>query len=151
MANIAIVGSGVVGSATGRGFARYGHAVSFVDIDSKRIDALRREGFAASDELRLIGKPSFVFLSLPTPNNGRRWDLGPFIGGVRAVAEAIRDSDGIHTVVVRSTVPPGTTDGVLTRILEETTGAGRASGTPSRRIPSSCGRAVRSRTSSTRG
>ncbi|HEX6332496.1 MAG TPA: 2-dehydropantoate 2-reductase N-terminal domain-containing protein [Actinomycetota bacterium] len=122
MANITIVGSGVVGSATGRGFARHGHAVSFVDIDSRRIDELRREGFAASDELRLVGESSFVFLSLPTPNDGPRWDLGPFVGGTRAVAEAVRDSDAIHTVVVRSTVPPGTTDGVVTRILEETTG-----------------------------
>ena len=36
--NIVIVGTGYVGLVTGVGFAEQGHRVSFVDLDSKKID-----------------------------------------------------------------------------------------------------------------
>src|SRR3954447_16136338 len=45
MANVVIVGSGVVGSATGKGFARAGHNVTFVDISLDRVAALLAEGY----------------------------------------------------------------------------------------------------------
>ena len=38
--NIVIVGTGYVGLVTGVGFAEQGHRVSFVDLDSKKIDKL---------------------------------------------------------------------------------------------------------------
>jgi UDPglucose 6-dehydrogenase len=95
--------------------------VTFVDVDTRRVRALRDEGYAAVDDVVLPGDESFVFLTLPTPNDGRRWDLGPFVRGTRRVAEAVRDSQGFHTVVVRSTVPPGTADEVVGPILEEVT------------------------------
>jgi UDPglucose 6-dehydrogenase len=121
MAHITIVGSGVVGTATGTGFAREGHAVTFVDLEPRRVDALREQGLAATDELRFRTE-SFIFLTLPTPNEGRRWNLEPFVRGTRAVGEAIEDSSDVHTVVVRSTVPPGTTDRLVGPILERITG-----------------------------
>ena len=37
MANIVIVGAGVVGQATGKGFAKKGHHLTFVDVDANRI------------------------------------------------------------------------------------------------------------------
>jgi len=37
MARILIIGSGVVGQATGRGFARKGHQISYVDINPQTI------------------------------------------------------------------------------------------------------------------
>ena len=124
MTSITIMGAGVVGTATGMGFARHGHAVSFVDIDASRIDALRRAGCAASDHVVLGDTPSIIFLTLPTPNDGRRWNLDYIKAGTRAVGTALRDSKALHTVVVRSTVPPGTCDEIVRPILEET--AGRA-------------------------
>jgi UDPglucose 6-dehydrogenase len=122
MAKIAIVGSGVVGTATGKGFARMGHGVSFVDIDQNRVQMLRAEGFDAGAELALSEEPTFVFLTLPTPNDGYRWDLGPMASGARSVGRALRDSAGFHTVVVRSTVPPGTCERLVQPLLEEVTG-----------------------------
>ena len=124
MTSITIMGSGVVGTATGMGFARHGHAVSFVDIDASRIDALRRAGCAASDQVVLGDTPSIIFLTLPTPNDGRHWNLDYIKAGTRAVGTALRASKALHTVVVRSTVPPGTCDEVVRPILEEA--AGRA-------------------------
>jgi UDPglucose 6-dehydrogenase len=119
MSKIIIVGSGVVGSATGKGLAKAGHEVTFVDVDPARLEALREEGHEATDGLELTDEPSFIFLTLPTPNDGYRWDLGPFAAGTRTVGEALRDSDGHHTVVIRSTVPPGTTEGLVQPLLEQ--------------------------------
>ena len=38
--NIVIVGTGYVGLVTGVGFAEQGHNVSFIDLDSKKINRL---------------------------------------------------------------------------------------------------------------
>ena len=38
--NIVIVGTGYVGLVTGVGFAEQGHSVSFIDLDSKKINRL---------------------------------------------------------------------------------------------------------------
>ena len=38
--NIVIVGTGYVGLVTGVGFAEQGHKVSFIDLDSSKIDKL---------------------------------------------------------------------------------------------------------------
>src|SRR5215211_7024913 len=88
MAEIVIIGSGVVGSSTGKGFATAGHAVRFVDIDAARVEALRGEGYAATTTVDLPDRPSFVFLTLPTPNQGHRYDLSAFVDGTRAVGRA---------------------------------------------------------------
>ena len=48
MANIVIVGSGVVGFATGQGFLRLSHDVTFVDINPERVQSLTDAGFCAS-------------------------------------------------------------------------------------------------------
>jgi UDPglucose 6-dehydrogenase len=118
MAQIVIVGSGVVGAATGRGFSEIGHDVTFVDILPERVESLRSEGFRASTVLQLSDVPSFIFLTLPTPHEGRRYDLSLFTRGVEDVGQAIKASPSVHTVVVRSTVPPGTTEGLVRRTLE---------------------------------
>jgi UDPglucose 6-dehydrogenase len=123
MERIFIVGAGVVGKATGQGFARYGHSVTLVDIDATRVDILRAEGLDARIGLDLRGEPdAFIFLTLPTPNVGRRYDLTMFEQGVRDVGRALADAAATHTVVVRSTVPPGTTEDLVRPILERTSG-----------------------------
>jgi UDPglucose 6-dehydrogenase len=122
MGRVVIVGSGVVGTATGKGFADFSHGVQFVDIDRGRVDHLRREGFAASSAIDLSGSPGFVFLTLPTPGDVSGYDLSAFEAGVRSVGEALRGASAFHTVVVRSTVPPGTCDNLVRPILEQASG-----------------------------
>jgi UDPglucose 6-dehydrogenase len=122
MARIYIVGSGVVGTATGRGFKEAGHDVTFVDILESRLKELREQGYDARNELVLDHKPSFIFLTLPTPNVGRRYDLSVFTRGVESVGRALITSPGVHTIVVRSTVPPGTTEGLVRTTLERESG-----------------------------
>jgi len=120
---IFIVGSGVVGSATGEGFLAAGHRVTFIDISLPRVEELKARGLDARTELDLSDEPdSFVFLTLPTPNDGRRYDLRAFTAGTAAVGRALAASPARHTVVVRSTVQPGTTESLVLPVLEENSG-----------------------------
>jgi UDPglucose 6-dehydrogenase len=128
MASVVMIGSGVVGTATGRGLLDAGHDVTFVDIDPHRIARLIADGCRATDTIDLRGGlRRFVFLTLPTPNVEFAWDLSWFESGVAALGRALRDSTAFHTVVVRSTVPPGTTLGLVQPLLERESGkvAGR--------------------------
>jgi UDPglucose 6-dehydrogenase len=123
MERVFVVGAGVVGKATGQGFAERGHSVTLVDVLPERVAALRAEGLDARTGLDLRGEPeSFVFLTLPTPHAGRRYDLSVFERGVRDVGTALAESEAVHTVVVRSTVPPRTTEDLVRPLLEQTSG-----------------------------
>jgi len=122
-ARIFIVGSGVVGKATGEGFLAAGHRVTFVDVSPSRLDYLLELGLDATDELDLADEgPSFVFLTLPTPNVGHTYDLSAFESGTASVGKALARASAPHTVVVRSTVPPGTTEGLVKQTLEALSG-----------------------------
>jgi UDPglucose 6-dehydrogenase len=122
MAKIFIIGSGVVGTATGVGFAEVGHDVTFIDVLPSRVDQLAADGFKARREIDLGDEPSFVFLTLPTPHQGRHYDLTAFDRGVTSVGRALAKSSALHTVVVRSTVPPGTTESRVQPTLERESG-----------------------------
>src|SRR5688500_3101988 len=117
---IFIVGSGVVGAATGEGFLAAGHKVTFIDVSPARVAELAGRGLDVRTELDLTGEPeSFIFLTLPTPNEGWRYDLSAFSAGTASVGKALAVATARHTVVVRSTVPPGTTEGLVKSTLEE--------------------------------
>src|SRR5689334_3572006 len=123
LSRIFIVGSGVVGSATGRGLASAGHTVTFVDISPARLAELADEGLDARPALDLAGEPeSFIFLTLPTPNRGASYDLTALRQGAEDVGRALAQADARHVVVVRSTVPPGTTQDVVRPAVERTSG-----------------------------
>jgi UDPglucose 6-dehydrogenase len=123
MARIFIIGSGVVGTATGSGFLEGGHDVTFIDIATARLEALSAQGKDVSPTINLNREsPAFIFLTLPTPNIGHHYDLSAFESGVRSVGRALKTAGPGHVVVVRSTVPPGTTERVVQPILEEESG-----------------------------
>ncbi len=122
MANVVIVGSGVVGTASGKGLASRGHHVSFIDIDQGRLESLRAEGLRAGEVLEVSDEHTFVFLTLPTPSTGVRYDLTALTAGVRAVGAALGRSSGFHTVVLRSTTSPGTCDALVRPELEKASG-----------------------------
>jgi UDPglucose 6-dehydrogenase len=126
---IFIVGSGVVGTATGEGFLAAGHEVTFIDVSAARVRELESRGHDVRTELSLSGEPdSFIFLTLPTPNAGYEYDLRAFIAGTASVGKALAGSSGRHTVVVRSTVPPGTTEGLVRKVLEDSSGLAAGDG-----------------------
>ena len=123
MSRIFIVGSGAVGSATGLDLVRAGHQVTFVDDSHARVAALVGQGLDARPELTLDGEPeAFIFLCLPTPNDGRGYDLAAIENGATQVGQALARADTRHIVVIRSTVPPGTTRELVRPLLERHSG-----------------------------
>jgi UDPglucose 6-dehydrogenase len=120
---IFIIGSGVVGVATGEGLLAAGHDVTFVDIAEDRVAELARRGRDVRTEIDLSDEQdALIFLTLPTPHEGHRYDLTAFTAGTASVGKALAGSPGRHTVIVRSTVPPGTTEGLVKNTLEQNSG-----------------------------
>jgi UDPglucose 6-dehydrogenase len=126
---IGVIGAGYVGLTTAACFARLGHRVVCTDIDESKVNALRRgtvsarepglselvvEGlragrltFVAENPPALTGS-DMVFLCLPTPSGD---DGAADLRAVHSVVHEARDLLAPECVVViKSTVPAGTTD-----------------------------------------
>jgi len=93
--DIAVVGSGFVGQATGRGFARFGHNVHFYDLDKNKVEKLLEEGYSASFH-KTNGITSHDIIFICVPETCLEFDL--WNKWYKA-----------KVWVIRSTVPPGTT------------------------------------------
>jgi UDPglucose 6-dehydrogenase len=140
--NVAVVGMGYVGLVTGVCLAEKGHQVTCLDVDERRVAAVRR-GKApifevGLDELlqRNIGRrfqvdtrvadavrdADVTMIAVGTPFDGREIDLSAVRAAARHVGEALRDSAGYPVVVVKSTVAPGSTLNVVLPALEEASG-----------------------------
>jgi len=123
---IAIIGSGFVGQATGKGLAAKGHKVVFYDVNPEVIDSLNVSGHVAKHISSLAdmekSEIDIFMLSLPTPTINARIQLNYLKSALKEVGRAIRNMKGIPLIVVRSTVPPGTTEKLVIPILEKTSG-----------------------------
>jgi UDPglucose 6-dehydrogenase len=121
--NIVIVGSGVVGQATGRGFLRKGHRVTFVDVNPDTLKTLTGEGLDAR-ALRDVDWPhtDIVMLAVSTPTVDGKIVLDHIEAAARDLGEQLKRVDHFITVVVRSTVLPGTTEKRIKPILEAASG-----------------------------
>ena len=118
MARIVVVGSGVVGQATGKGFIKKGHSVSFVDINPATITRLRGEGLDAMLSAEVPwDEVDIVMLAVSTPSLDGKIVLDYIESAAYDVARGLASTDRYITVVVRSTVPPTTTEQRITKIL----------------------------------
>ncbi|MDL5363303.1 UDP-glucose 6-dehydrogenase AglM [Halalkalicoccus sp. NIPERK01] len=144
--NIAVVGSGYVGTTIAACFADLGHEVTAIDIDEGIVERLNRgeasihepgldellEAHAggrlrATTDYDAIRDCEVTFLALPTPSReDGSIDASIIETGARSVGEALAGTDEDHLVVVKSTVIPGTTEGMLIPAIEA--GAGEAVG-----------------------
>lgn len=121
MARIGIIGAGMVGQATGKGLARFGHEVVFTDINPQVVETLRATGYNAVVPEDLHRERTDVsMLCVWTPTIDRAVDLGSLHDACTTLASALNTSSGYHLVVIRSTVPPGTIHDLLTPCIEET-------------------------------
>jgi UDPglucose 6-dehydrogenase/GDP-mannose 6-dehydrogenase len=140
--NVSIIGAGYVGLVTGACLAEVGHSCVCVDRDPAKVDLINRgetpiheEGLgpllrrvvgtrlAATADLRAAVQGSGItFIAVGTPFDGRRIDLSYVEDVARQIGAALKDKQGYHAVVVKSTVVPGTTDDVVRPILEEASG-----------------------------
>lgn len=124
MTKIAVIGSGIVGTATGKGFAAKGHTVVFTDINPAALERLSGEGFATCAPAELSQQDADIFvLTISTPTKEGHITLDYLLSAVTDLAQgALKAKQGYCTVVVRSTVPPGTTEEKILPLLEQHSG-----------------------------
>jgi len=119
-ASVSIIGSGVVGTATGKGLARLGHDVIFYDTNMDKLRKLASEGFQTTrniSEAITSSSISFICVQTPASNNGNR-NLRYVKKAVTSAAEALQRKADYHLIVVRSTLLPGTCRGMIIPILQ---------------------------------
>lgn len=120
MYRIAIIGSGVVGQATGKGFNKIGHSITFLDIDMTTLAHLNQEGYETAHVSQLNSiKCESTIICLPTPFNGEKVDLTSFEETLPLIGKKISSCDDYHIVVIRSTIPPGTIESLIIPRLEQ--------------------------------
>lgn len=141
---VAIFGLGYVGAVSGACFAELGHEVVGVDVSRAKVDMINRgespiveEAIAeltvaavktglfratlGGAEAVRSSDVSLVSVGTPTARDGSP-DLTHVEAVVREIGEALAGGVHPHTVIIRSTVPPGATMGRLAPILEKACG-----------------------------
>ncbi len=144
MSSISIFGLGYVGAVSAACMADYGNRVIGVDVNpakvemiqeghspivEKGLEALLRKGvyegrISATTDTRaavLESDVSLICVGTPSQANGSL-DLTYVERVCEGIGMALAEKPGYHTVVLRSTVLPGTTEGVVLPILEEASG-----------------------------
>ncbi|MEM6640215.1 MAG: nucleotide sugar dehydrogenase [Pseudomonadota bacterium] len=146
--NISIFGLGYVGAVSLACLARDGHRVVGVDIDPTKLGLIRdgkspviEEGIqevmaeavgsgrvtvtdSAADAVRDTDL-SFVCVGTPSAGNGSQ-DLTAMRRLSEELAAALKAKDAFHSIIIRSTIEPGTIVDVIEPILEA--GSGKESG-----------------------
>jgi len=141
---VSIFGLGYVGAVSGACLADLGHDVIGVDVSSAKVDMINAGEAPIVEELiaeltkeavlsgnlkaTLNAKEavnnsdvSLVSVGTPTAANGSP-NLDYVDEVMRQIGEACRDRTTPHTVIIRSTVPPGSTMQRFAPILEEAAG-----------------------------
>lgn len=125
MTDIQIVGSGVVGTATGRGLVAKGHDVTFADVNPQRIDELASEGLSTEligDDLTPL--PSVTFIAVAALTNADGVDLTHLKEATVRIGRQIKAGQGAEwpTIIYRCTMPPRTMRDILIPLLEAESG-----------------------------
>ena len=130
---ITIVGGGYVGLVTGACFADIGHEVSIIEIDPVKVLMMNEKKAPIFEPglenilVRTMGKNlragltydpvstsdlTFICVGTPPQEDGSA-NLAYIESASRSVGHALQNATGYHVVVVKSTVPPGTTETVV--------------------------------------
>jgi UDPglucose 6-dehydrogenase/GDP-mannose 6-dehydrogenase len=140
---IAVMGTGYVGLVTGVCLAAKGHEVTCLDVSrpivdqintghshiyEKGLEALLRDVLASGRFRAALLTPDalvgheLIMLAVGTPTVEGHIDLRQIEAASRFVGRHLRQTARFCTVIVKSTVVPGTTGGCVCRWLEEASG-----------------------------
>ncbi len=139
---ISIIGTGYVGSVTGVCLADMGHHIHFVDIDQIKLDAInsakspvfepdlddlllknRTRITTTTDIVRAVRETNLTMICVGTPEKpDGSSDLRFISDASHSIGTALAKGKKYHTVIVKSTVLPGTTSKVVQPILEKESG-----------------------------
>ncbi|MFW6145868.1 MAG: nucleotide sugar dehydrogenase [Planctomycetota bacterium] len=143
MHKVSIFGLGYVGCVSAGCLARLGHKVVGVDVNTHKVDLINagKPTIVEADVDALIAaqhaagrlsattdavaavsatEVSLICVGTPSDDTGRP-DLAAVVHVAGQIGRALADADAFHTVVIRSTVPPGTAD-LVERTIAETSG-----------------------------
>lgn len=141
---VSILGLGYVGTVTGACLADRGFSVTGVDVNSEKVEMINNGQspiveeaigeiverttangnlIASSEVPRAVHESdvSLVCVGTPSKANGDL-DLTYVSRVAEQIGSALAEKSSFHTVVVRSTVLPGTTEAVLKPLLEQRSG-----------------------------
>lgn len=139
---IAVVGLGKLGCVLAALYATSGHEVVGVDIDPRNVDLINK-GVAPFSEAGLqeaisdagsrlsattdldaaVTGSEATYIIVPTPSEPNGAFTNRFVTDVlQGIGSALRGMSGHHTVVIGSTVMPGSCDGELRQVLEQASG-----------------------------
>jgi UDP-N-acetyl-D-glucosamine dehydrogenase len=134
MTTVGVIGLGYVGLPLAVAFAQEGCEVIAVDVDSRKVEAVRAgesyiedvsgetlaavlERIHATTRYADLARAEAVLVCVPTPlTRNREPDLGPLLEATRALAEVLQAD---QLVVLESTTYPGTTRERMAPLLEE--------------------------------
>ncbi len=125
MAKIAIIGSGVVGQATGKGFKTKGHDIVFVDVNPLVLEKLKQEGYPTYLPEQLIEEDNIdaFFIAVSTPTVDGKIKLEHLKSSIENLAAGyLKAKEGYCVITARSTLPPGTTEEIIIPLLEKYSG-----------------------------
>jgi UDPglucose 6-dehydrogenase len=123
MSKIAIIGSGVIGKATGLGLIEAGHEVTFVDIKEDLIKNLNQEGHQAvlAEDLDVNAIQAF-FLTVLTPTVKGEIVLDYLKKALENLGRKLKAKKDYCLIVGRSTMPPQTTEELIIPMIEKYSG-----------------------------
>ena len=140
--NISIIGTGYVGLVSGACFASLGHHVICVDLDTDKVNKINNlispiyeKGLqkllqdnadhieATTSYEKAITNSDITFICVGTPSleNGDI-DLSFVDQATSAVAMQLKNKNSFHSIIIKSTVVPGTTKNHVIPLLEQVTG-----------------------------
>ena len=139
---ISLIGAGYVGCVTGICLAKLGHDIFLIDVDSGKLEAIRagkcpvfepglndllaknhRKIRTTTDISEAIQETELTLICVGTPQNrDGSIDLRYVIHAAQSIGRVLRSKNNYHTIVVKSTVLPGTTVNVLLPVLESESG-----------------------------
>ena len=140
---IAVVGTGYVGLVSGTCLAAKGHVVRVLDLRPEVVESINRgvptiheaglpellsdvvsqkrlDAALASEES--LGDAEVVLLCVGTPSKDGAIDLSQIRSAATMVGRWLRGRKGFTSVIVKSTVLPGTTDTLVLETLESESG-----------------------------
>lgn len=141
--NIAVIGTGYVGLVSGVCLASKGHLVTCVDLRPDVIDQLNhgvphiyengleellqsvveRGLFKATTNIRVaLERADVVLIAVGTPSSDGEIDLSQVQRAAKQIGQYIKDTDRFISIIVKSTVIPGTTDFFVYKTLCEHSG-----------------------------
>ncbi|MBI2010223.1 MAG: UDP-glucose/GDP-mannose dehydrogenase family protein [Candidatus Chisholmbacteria bacterium] len=119
---ICVIGPGVVGQATGKGLHQKGFKVSFWGRGEEKVIALKNEGFPAYTLAEMQELPynyDISMFTVSTPTVAGQVDLLPLKDAAIELGKKLKRLSGYHLIVVKSTVPPGTTENLVIPLIEK--------------------------------